>query len=107
MKFVAIALLLVTAAWAKDVNPADFPLKGHLRSTLSHRTPRAKSPTGRAINVHVTEIQIDDKVYLAEQTCDAAVVGQDYPARLHKEQLELLVGNKVCKYRVTGITDEK
>ena len=107
MKFLPIALLLLTAAWAKDVNPADFPLKGHLRSTLSHRTPRAKSPTGRAINSHVTEIQIEDKIYLTEQACASAVVGEDYPARLRKDQLELLVGNKVCKYRVSGITDVK
>ena len=35
----------------------------------------------------------------------AAKVGSDYPAKIEKDKLELLAGDKVCKYKVTATRD--
>lgn len=44
-----------------------------------------------------------NKTYSANDACKAAKVGSDYPVRTQKEKLELLVGDKVCKYKITTV----
>ena len=106
----AAVMVLGTLALAKQ-NPADVNLTAHIISVEFSPTPSGiymnmnngsvQMPSGTSGN-WFTEIQIGNKVYTASDRCKAAKTGSDYPARLKKEKLELLAGDKVCKYNITS-----
>ena len=98
---ISIALLtLVVPVWPKDkgTNHADYPEKAHVSLAVFKHTT---APS----NTYTTELQIGTTIYIADDICKAAVVGSDYPAKLEKNRIRLLVGTKVCKYRVVGTRD--
>lgn len=96
MRFAWVLLFLFTAAWAKT-NPDDYPLTAHVNSAVFTHTTETNS--------YVTEVSIADKIYVLDRICKAAKPGEDYPAQLDNRKLHLLVGDKVCRYRVNGIKD--
>lgn len=113
---VILAALLLASASAKDknINPADFPEKGHVVSALHthHPTSSYDSQNGHYSfgedSSRTTEIQIGSLVYITRRMCKEAQVGFDYPAKHEKNQIELLVrDNKVCSYRVEGEREAK
>jgi hypothetical protein len=89
-----LALVAIAAAGDKP-NPSDFPDQAHVVSAVFTHTT---APS----NVRTTEIQIGSKIFVADSICKAATVGSDYPARREGSRIKLLVGQKVCKYRVVG-----
>jgi hypothetical protein len=112
----ATLMLLASSALAGDKpNPADYPEKAHVMSAelhhASHGTSAYNAATGQwtygsgASNSAETELRIRNLIYTASNICKAAVVGQDYPARLEKNKIQMLVGDKVCKYRVSGVRE--
>jgi hypothetical protein len=95
-KTVILILALAVAVQAQTANP--YPLVAHLNSAVFTHTT---APS----NTYVSELQIGNIVYIADDVCKAAVVGQDYPAQLEGKRINLLVGKKVCGYRIVGIKE--
>ena len=94
---VALTILFVVPAWAnKDLNPADYPMTAHVNSAIfTHTTAPSNS--------RVTELQIGNLIYFANEICKEATVGSSFQARVEGRKIFLLVGgNKVCRYRVDG-----
>lgn len=113
-KITAVILIAVSFCWAKnDLNPADYPLMGHVLSAEFHHSPNGQYDAHRnrwtygAINTYSTEIQIGQLIYVSDDTCKFAKVGESYPAQIKKDWVFLLIGEKVCKYPVTGKRDSK
>jgi hypothetical protein len=93
----ALSLLVVIPAWAeKDLNPADYQLTAHVNSAIfTHTTAPSNS--------RVTEVQIGNLIYVANEICKEAAVGSSYPARVEGRRIFLLVdGSKVCRFRIDG-----
>lgn len=107
----AVLMLLVSAALAKQ-NPADFNLSARVISAQFNHIPSGGYTNGKTFDLPSdtsgywsTEIRVGNKVYSANDACKAAKVGSDYPAKIEKDKLELLAGEKVCKYKITGTHD--
>ena len=66
-------------------------------------TEHAKLFVGRGATVgtYVTELRIGRTVYTSKDYCAAAGLSGEYPAKLEKDKITLMVGAKVCRYRVT------
>jgi len=65
---------------------------------LSQQFIHTTAPSNR----YEAEIQIGQTIYISDDTCNKARVGETYPARWTKHHLELKVGEKVCHYRIVG-----
>lgn len=113
MKKAILTLLVLSAsaALAKQ-NPADFNLSAHVISAQFNHIPSGGYSSGKTVDLPSetsgywsTEIRVGNKVYSANDACKAAKVGSDYPAKIEKDKLELLVGEKVCKYKITSTRD--
>jgi hypothetical protein len=92
-----LGLLIAVPAWAdKDTNPADYQLTAHVNSAIfTHTTAPSNS--------RVTELQIGNLIYIANEICKEATVGASYPARIEGRKISLLVAeNKVCRFRIDG-----
>jgi hypothetical protein len=98
MKIVVFAVLLmslVTSAAAGDINPAAFTKTGHVMSSRS---------SGRYLD-RGTQVLIGNLVYDSQDTCKEAFVGSDYPALVDGNHFKLLVGAKVCSYKIRSVTE--
>jgi len=115
-------LTLTLAVGAKD-KPV-FSLTAHvLSSGRSSAHIRASVDTtqvnGRSTTA-LTEMRVGTLIYSSEQVCKHAIVGHDYPAELEHgaegasrflkgsaDRLTLQIGDKVCKYRVSAVREDK
>ena len=111
-KVVLAALVLVVSAALAKQNPADFNLSAHVISAQYIHIPSGGFTNGKTVQLPSetsgywsTEVQIGNKVYSANDVCKAAKTGSNYPAKIEKDKLELLAGEKVCKYKITSIRD--
>lgn len=92
MKLLVLALVLVTTfAWA------DYTKTAHIAAT---QNPRRYLDRG-------TQLIIDNLVYDSRDTCKEAAVGSDYPASVEGDHVKVLIGQKVCNYKVRGVTEVK
>lgn len=92
---VLVAVVALPLVAKDDLDPARYQQTGHVISAeFIHTT----APSNR----RVTEIRIGALIYVADSICKGANVGSDYPAQVDQKYIRLLVGKKVCKYRVTG-----
>lgn len=59
---------------------------------------------GEHVGDVVTELRIERTVYISPDWCPDAELGKLYPAQIDKDHstIRLKVGERVCKYHVTG-----
>jgi hypothetical protein len=89
-KLIALALFLASAVQAQGLN--SYPLVVRVNS---------------AMFAHTTELQVGETVYVSDEICRSAEVGQSYPAQLEEKRINLLVGGRVCRYRIVGTVEER
>jgi hypothetical protein len=107
-------LALTLAVGAKD-KPV-FSLTAHVLSAGVARTHSvyrhgAGSNSTGVSRQQLTEIQIGNLIYSSESQCKLVDVGKEYPAALddkHKIlQLDMGYENKICRYRVSAVREDK
>jgi hypothetical protein len=119
VKFASLAAILVLGATLA----AGQGLTAHVMGTGSHPggsyTSTASVWDGHAwihptesTTVHETEVRVGHLIYTLRGHYDRVKVGQDYPAIMQTDKkgnvktVTLEVGDKKCKYRVSGLREE-
>ncbi|HET9166100.1 MAG TPA: hypothetical protein VFP11_08890, partial [Candidatus Angelobacter sp.] len=94
MRWVFI-LLLSAAAWAKNNDPANYPLQAHVlksSTVTAHTRGKVRSNDGTVSRVRMTstetatEVQIGKTIYTSEQTCSFLKAGMDVSAKLEDKK---------------------
>jgi hypothetical protein len=108
---IAGCLLLALPVFAKD-KPEDFNQTAHLVSAQTeHSTSTTYDASTQRVShetnsTHYSAVSIGKVVYALMGDCKEAVVGNDYPAKLTGDRLDLLIGDgKVCKFRIHGVVE--
>ncbi len=111
---VAFSLFIsVGVGLASDKNPADYTQNAHVLGTAKHHTPGGttstyNSQTGQwshgsysGATQQETELRIGNMVYTVRGICKQVEVGHDYPAKVEKNKIHLLLSdNKTCDARI-------
>lgn len=100
MKLVTLVLLMVGVATARD-----FETKARVLSAEDRQIGTVILTGNRGFSttrMETTELQIDSLIYLSNDTCKHARVGETYPAHVEKRHIYLQVGDKTCKYWLIG-----
>jgi hypothetical protein len=104
---VTLAALLASSAFAKDLNPADFPLTAHVVSFQDDESLVDTLVIGVS-HAPILHIRIGNTEYIvsAYDNFFSASVGKDFPARFHKKKtIEVLVrtDNGKLRYRELNV----
>ncbi|HEX8817166.1 MAG TPA: hypothetical protein VF753_16835 [Terriglobales bacterium] len=101
---------------ASDKNPADYTLSAHILGTARHRSPGGITSvynpqtatwshgTYSGSTQHETDLRIDKMIYSVARICKKVEVGKDYPAKVDKKKIHLLLPDgKTCDGIIEGI----
>ena len=114
-------LTLAVAAFAKDINTSEYTATAHVMSASEQSVGMTTyNPTGGAMiggvrygstshgraRTESTTIGVGRFVYTVDGVHKELLVGSDYPAKVDKRALLMLVDGKGRKYHITGVQEQ-